>query len=389
MKVTLLGPCPAEIGPESLDGPHDGGVDAVVLALAQGLAGRSGVELSLVTALPGLSESEERVGDGFTVYRVPRPRGGRLTGQRQVVEALARQIARLAPDIVHAHSAGIYAGGALRSRSPAVITLHGIIFREARQAWTACSWPDRLRWLADARYEHAVVRRARDIIAISPYVVAEFQGHTEARFHLIENPVDERFFAAPTPPVGQERLLCVARVIPRKGILALVEAFALIARERPAATLTVVGETISDPAYAGACRKRADDLGLSEPMRFTGALPRNEISTHYAGSDVVLLASEQETAPVTIAEAMAMGRAVVSTDVGGCATLVADGVTGRIVPARDPARLAAATIELLADPARCATMGQAGRIAAEARFRLDVVIEATLAAYRQILADTA
>jgi glycosyltransferase involved in cell wall biosynthesis len=389
MKVALLGPCPAAIGPERPDGPLAGGVDAVVLALARGLAGRPGVELSVVTALPGLSGPEVRVGDGFTLHCVPRTRGGRLTGQRQVVDALAGQIAQLAPDIVHAHSAGIYAGGALRSGLPAVITLHGIIHREAQQAWAASSWPDRLRWLADARYERGIVRRARDIIAISPYVVAEFRGRTRARFHLIENPVDDRFFDAPAPPPGQEWLLCVARIIPRKGILALVEAFALIAHERPAATLTVVGETASDPGYAGACRKRADDLGMSERVRFTGALPLHEIRAHYAASDVVLLASEQETAPVTIAEAMAVGRAVVSTDVGGCAALVVDGITGCIVPAKHPARLAAATIELLADPARCATMGRAGRIAAEARFRLNIVTDATLAVYGQILADAA
>jgi glycosyltransferase involved in cell wall biosynthesis len=364
-------------------------VDAVVLALARGLAGRPGIALSVVTALPGLTGPEERVGDGFTLHCVPRSRGGRLTGQRQGVDALAGQIAQLAPDIVHAHSAGIYAGGAQASSLPAVITLHGIIYREARQAWAASSWPDRLRWLADARYERAVVRRARDIIAISPYVVAEFQGRTSTRFHLIENAVDERFFDAAAPAPGRERLLCVARVIPRKGILALVEAFALIARERPAVTLTVVGETVSAPAYAAACRKRAEDLGLSERVRFAGALPQNEVRSHYTASDVVLLASEQETAPVTIAEAMAVGRAVVSTDAGGCAGLVADGITGRIVPPENPARLAAATIELLADPARCATMGRAGRAAAEARFRLNIVTDATLAVYRQILADTA
>lgn len=397
MKIALLGPFPelaegpfpAALGPGQLAGPLAGGVDAVVLALARGLAGRPGVELSVVTALPGLSAPEVRAGDGFTLHCVPRPRGGRLTGQRQVVAALAGQIARLAPDIVHAHSAGIYAGGALRSGATTVITLHGIIHREARQAWPAGPWPDRLRWLADARYERAVVRAARDIIAISPYVIAEFRGRTAARFHLIENPVDDRFFEAPTPPPGGERLLCVARVIPRKGILALIEACALIVRQRPAATLTIVGETASDPRYAGACRRRAEELGIGERVRFTGALPLTEIAAHYRAADVVLLSSEQETAPVTIAEAMAVGRAVVATDVGGCAGLVADGITGRIVPAQDPARLAAAAGELLADSRRAAALGQAGRAAAAARFRLDAVTEATLALYRQILAEAA
>ena len=129
----------------------------------------------------------------------------------------------------------------------------------------------------------------------------------------------------------------------------------------------------------------AADLGVAGKVTFTGALPPDAIKAHLAAADIVLLASEQETAPVTIAEAMAAGRPVVATDVGGCAAMVADGATGRIVPPKDPRALAAAVTDLLADPARCAALGQAGRAAAEARFRLSAVIDATTAVYRRVL----
>ena len=69
-------------------------------------------------------------------------------------------------------------------------------------------------------------------------------------------------------------------------------------------------------------------------------LTPDAVRAEYAACDLALLASEQETAPVTIAEAMAAGRAVVTTDVGGCAAMVEDGVTGRVVPPRAPAALA-------------------------------------------------
>src|SRR5690606_32104021 len=123
------------------------------------------------------------------------------------------------PDIVHAHIAGIYARAALETGLPAVITLHGIIRREMDQAWPGVGWPTRLRWLSDARAEDHVVGAAREIIAISPYVLAEFRDKTAARFNLVENPVADVFFAgAAPPPPGNQRLLCVARIIPRKGI---------------------------------------------------------------------------------------------------------------------------------------------------------------------------
>ncbi len=383
MKVALLGPHPANTLP--VDAPLAGGVDAVVAVLAPALAARQEVDLSVVTAVAGLTQPIRGEGNGYTIYSVPRPGGGRLTGQAAVQAHLRAQIAALAPDIVHAHSAGIYAGAALASNTPAVITLHGIIYREMQQAWPESPWPARLRMLADARFERAVVRRAREIIAISPYVLDIFRRHTQARFHLVENPVDGRFFTVTDPPPGRDRLLSVGRVIPRKGILALIDAFAQVAQARPGATLVIAGETETDPAYVERCRARVAALGLTDRVCFTGGLTPDAVRAEYAACDLALLASEQETAPVTIAEAMAAGRAVVTTDVGGCAAMVEDGVTGRVVPPRAPAALAAAALELLASPERLGRMGQAARIAAERRFRLDAVIDATLAVYREVL----
>lgn len=385
MKVALLGPYPVNLKAPAGQPPLLGGVDAVVIALARGLARRSEVSVSVVTAVAGLAQPIQCPGEGYTLYCVPRPRGGRLTGQREVVGLLRQQIDALAPDIVHAHIAGIYARAAVTSGCPNVVTLHGIIYRETQQAWATCTWPTRLRWISDALFEHATVRRAPEVIAISPYVQREFRGRTAARFHLVENPVDDRFFAVTGPPPGRDRLLCVGRLMPRKGILALFDAFEQILAVRPDATLTIVGETTSDPVYAAQCRARAAAPALRDRVRFAGAQPPDVVQAELAACDVMLLASEQETAPVSIAEAMAAGRAVVTTDVGGCAAMVADGVTGRVVPAKDPAALAAATLELLADPARCRALGQAGRAAAEARFRLDPIVDATLAVYRRIL----
>ncbi len=386
MKVALLGPYPIDPAAPGGQPPLPGGVEAVVLALARGLAQRRGVEVSVITALPGLARPRWVAGDGFPIFCMPRPRGGRLTGQRAVVAALRNQARGLQPDIVHAHIAGIYARAALETGLPAIITLHGIIRREMEQAWPAVPWPTRLRWLSDARAEDGVLAAAREIIAISPYVLAECRDKTAGRFHLVENPVADVFFDGVAPPAtGRQRLLSVARVIPRKGILALIEAFATVAQAHPQATLALVGEMNSAPEYAAACRARAAALGMADRVAFLGALPPEQVRTEYAATDVFALASEQETAPVSIAEAMAVGRPVVTTDVGGCAAMVEHGVTGLVVPPRDGAALAGALTALLADPPRAARMGRAGRKAAHARFRSEPVVKRTLAVYEQVL----
>ena len=392
MRVALVGPYPA-LSSDSPGGDGGlapaspaGGVDAVVLALARGLEQRGGIGLSVITAAPGLQQTKLLEGEGYRVHCVPQPRGGRLTGQRQVVRNLCEQISAVAPDIVHAHSAGIYGRAALDSDRTAVVTLHGIIHREMQQAWATSSWPARLRWLADARLERNVVRRARDIVAISPYVLTQVRVQRGAQFHLIENPVDDRFFADAQPPPEADRLLCVARVIPRKGMLALIEAFAGVRRVRQDATLAIVGEMDSHPGYVAECRERAQALGVDGAITFAGALPIDQVSAQCAACDLFVLASEQETAPVSIAEAMAMGRAVVATDVGGCSAMVVDGVTGRIVPPRDPGTFTDAVLALLSDRALCAAMGQAARKAAQERFALRSVADATAKLYQTILA---
>jgi glycosyltransferase involved in cell wall biosynthesis len=171
--------------------------------------------------------------------------------------------------------------------------------------------------------------------------------------------------------------------------MALIEAFAQIVQARRGATLVIAGETETDPAYVERCRARVAAAGLADRVRFTGGLTPEAVRAEYAACDLVLLASEQETAPVTIAEAMAAGRAVVTTDVGGCAAMVEDGVCGRAVPPGAPAALAAAALELLDAPGRIREMGQAARAAAERRFRLEAVADATVNVYRAVLAAAA
>jgi glycosyltransferase involved in cell wall biosynthesis len=384
VKLALLGPYPLRWCQSPYDTPVPGGVDAVVLALARGLAACPGLQVTVITAEPRLSAPKRYSGEGCDVWAAPYPRGGRLTGQREVAANLRQRIAAVAPDVVHAHIAGIYGRAAVECGLPAVVTLHGIIHREMRQGWGWSSWPVRLRWLADARLERLVVRKAKRIIAISPYVLKEFERETRAAFRLIENPVDDRFFADAPPPPGADRLLCVARVIPRKGILALIEAFALVRRARPRATLLIAGETDSHPAYVAQCRRRAAELGVEGAVTFAGASSLDAVHGYLAACDLFALASEQETAPVSIAEAMATGRPVVTTDVGGCAAMVVDGLSGCVTPPKDPVAFADAAIGLLNNPGRAAAMGYAARDQARQRFALGPVVEATVDLYRSI-----
>jgi glycosyltransferase involved in cell wall biosynthesis len=319
---------------------------------------------------------------------VPNPRGDRLLWHRPSVRWLDRILATIGPDIVHAQMTGHYADAALRSRRPAVITVQGIIRREAVLARTHSSLPVKARWMMDAWYERWVLWRARDLVVTSPYSIDEMRPFTPAEFHEIENPVPDEFFTVPQMECegpGSHRLCCPARVIPRKDILTLLQAFADVRTGLPDAMLEIAGQTDADPEYMAACLRSTERMALGASVRFLGNLRGAALSDSYARAQVVVLSSRQETAPLAISEAMAAGRPVVATSVGGVDHMVADGHTGLLVEPGDAHKLARAIMSLLVDRERCVTFGRAARAEAERRFRVTAVVNNTLALYTSLL----
>jgi glycosyltransferase involved in cell wall biosynthesis len=121
--------------------------------------------------------------------------------------------------------------------------------------------------------------------------------------------------------------------------------------------------------------------------RRLGRLPNDEVLALYAGADVVAVPSVIPDAfSRVILEAMAAGRPVVGTDVGGTPELIQDGETGLLVPRHDPAALAAALERLLDDPALAARLGAAARRRVETRFSPEASLERLVALYTAVRA---
>jgi glycosyltransferase involved in cell wall biosynthesis len=374
LRVAMLGQYPEDV--------HRivGGVEAVVAALASEMALRPEVDLHILRcATRGIrSDCEER--DGLTIHWLPRGRVGRLTFHAREVSALRDELEALQPDVVHAHGTGLYAGAAVGGRWPSVITVHGIVYREAR---LATDIKDRLGWELDGLYERWVLARAKRIIAISPYVEREFRHWTKAITHLIENPIADAFFDAPAHgEVG--RILFAGRVIPRKDPLTAIRALGHIRTRHPEAQLRIAGEMDVDPAYTRMARKLVDELGLKNAVHFLGQLDEETILAEYRACSLLILSSVQETAPVVVEQALAAGRPVIATAVGGTGALVADGETGFIVPAGDDEGLAERACRLLDDSMLYDRMAAEARRQAQQHFKVSAVVDRTLDVYREL-----
>ncbi len=374
MRVLLFGPYPF------FGQPLTGGVMAVVQTVAQGLARRPGLQIGVAAAHVAASRGIEQDGP-VTIYRLPVPRYPRLTWFHPLRRLLLETANHFQPDLIHGHGTGYNAAAALDSPFPCLITVHGVVRYEAILS-TAQSWKERLAWQYDALFEARVLRRIQHAIAISPYVRRAFSRYPHIAWRDIPNPVDDAYFAlAPQPQPG--RLLCPARVIPRKGIDALIQAFAAIAADFPHAHLRIAGEMDAAPAYAAHCRQLSIQAGIEPRVSFLGNLARADLLAEYRHAQAVVLAARQETAPVAVAEALAAGCPVIATAVGGLPDMVEHGQAGLLVPPNDPSALADALRRLLADPSPA--WGQAARASA-GRFQLDAVLDSTVAVYEQVLA---
>jgi glycosyltransferase involved in cell wall biosynthesis len=194
---------------------------------------------------------------------------------------------------------------------------------------------------------------------------------------LIYNGVDtERFSAsrdsarAPGDPVV---IGCIARLDPLKGQDTLVEALAILAARTdvPAWRCLVAGDG-RELARLEQMRAR---LGLEDRLVYVGHTAEPERFLRRV--DLFVNASTVEGMPNAVLEAMSSGLPVVATAVGGTCEVVAEGETGRLVPARDPAALADALADLLRDGARRLAMGRAGRARVDRLFSLDAMVRAT------------
>jgi glycosyltransferase involved in cell wall biosynthesis len=148
------------------------------------------------------------------------------------------------------------------------------------------------------------------------------------------------------------------------------------------ATLLLVG----DGDDRERLEERAHDLGLARSCLFVGY--QEEVAPWYAICDAVVLTSASEGTPVTIIEALAAGRPVVATDVGGVRDVVDDGETGFLVPPRNTQALAERLRALAADPALRTAMGEAGRARVLERYAVDRLVRDVDALYRELLATT-
>jgi glycosyltransferase involved in cell wall biosynthesis len=175
----------------------------------------------------------------------------------------------------------------------------------------------------------------------------------------------------------------VARFVEEKGYLEMLEAAHIIAREMQDVRFVFVGP-VERGKKDGLRPEIIQEMGLGEVVSFLGH--REDVADLYAIMDVLALPSHREGFPRAPMEAAATGVPAVVTNIRGCRQTVTEGVTGHLIPPRDPRALASALMDLLRDDEKRAAFGRAAREKALVEFDERRVFERVMATYDELLA---
>jgi alpha-maltose-1-phosphate synthase len=294
-------------------------------------------------------------------------------------------------DLVHSHTWYANLAGHLAARLygiPHVVTMHSL---EPLRPWKAeqlgggyavSSWCEEVSVTSAAAVVAVSAAMRADLMTAYPQIQAE-------RISVIRNGIDTTEYSAdPATDVLDEHgidparpyVIFVGRITRQKGLPVLLRAAASL---DPAAQLVICAGQPDTPEQLA----EVTDLvaGLGQAVWIPGMLARREVIQLLTHATAFACPSLYEPLGIVNLEAMACGTAVVASRTGGIPEVVADGVTGLLVPPGDEHELAAALNALLRDRGRAAAMGQAGRARAVAEFSWSSVAEQTAALYAKVI----
>jgi glycosyltransferase involved in cell wall biosynthesis len=387
----------------ALGGNDAGGQNVHVAALAARLV-RRGHEVVVFTRRDNPSApTQVAAPEGYVVEFVPAgppaevPKDQLLPHMGEFSRYLARRWAEQPFDVVHSHfwMSGLAAvSAAARTGLPVAHTFHALGSVKRRYQGPRDTSPD-----SRIEVETQLARGADRVIATCVDEVQELlaMGMDRHRAVVVPCGVDIDLFA-PHASVGRaddtasrlparsvpHRLLCVGRLVERKGVDDVITAL----RELPDTELVVAGGPEQDALCldpeAARLQQLAASLGVADRVRFTGGLAREEMPGVFRDADVVVSVPWYEPFGIVPLEAMACGRPVVGSAVGGMLDTIAPGVTGELVPPRHPEVLAATLRGLLDDPDARAAYGAAGTERVRHGYRWDQVAQQTEHAYQRL-----
>jgi glycosyltransferase involved in cell wall biosynthesis len=372
-----------------------GGASPPVISLASRLRGY-GHDSLLVAGTPGPNEGSmdgdaERTGVEF--LRIPAlRRDPSAMDDARAFGALVQLFRARRPDVVGTHMSKAGALGRIAARAAGVKvvvhTHHAKAFYVFDRLWKERATIGAERMLSKLCSGSIVVseKQRRDFVALG---IDRPDRLKVVRYGLNLDPLltagdlPRTLRAEAGVPETARLVGVVGRLVKIKGQDVFIRAAVEIARQFPDVYFILAGGGDSQPEYEAL----AGELGLKDRFRFLGW--RRDVPRVLANLDVVVLptVNDFEGTPLAVIEALAAGRPVVATDVGGVSEVIKDGATGLLIPIRDPEALAHSVARLLNDPQTARSLAAAGRALVSQQYREADMVANVEAYYKELAAS--
>lgn len=379
----------------TVGGVDAGGQNVHVAALAGGLVERGHDVTVFSRRDTAAAPTRVTAPEGYVVEHVPAgpptevPKDELLQHMPAFADYLEARWQEEPFDVVHAHfwMSGLASVEAAKASGvPVLQTFHALGTVKRRHQGPRDTSPG-----TRIALERRLCRSVDRVIATCSDEVAELgaMGLPPWRASVIPCGVDTDVFRPVRVPRGRggdapHRLLVIGRLVERKGVGNVIEALAAL----PGVELMVAGgpaaEFLDTDPEVARLRALAERHGVADRVRFLGSVSRPDVPALMASADVVVAVPWYEPFGIVPVEAMACGRPVVGSAVGGLLDTVVPGVTGELVPPRRPDVLAPVLADLLADPERRTAYGRAGRARAVETYQWRQVAAATEEVYAEV-----
>lgn len=378
MRLAILGPYPLN---SRLTGVN-GGVQAVMVNQVRGLSRLDDVDVHIIAADSSITKDATYKVDGINMHAVPVSRRfGNITLYSKARRAFRRKIREVSPDLVHTHMFGACTLAALESgHKKVIVSTHGI---SNGRCVTSGGAVEKTRCALQEYIYRKCAAMAENIIINNPYAGKSLERFKRKNIYELNNPVSDIFFEKDAGAEEEQRILFAGNICEAKGVAALLQALNILKQDFPEARLMLAGHVVNRGFYTKLSHF-IDKNRLSGRVFFLGNLNEDRLAEEYQKASIFALPSHQDVAPLAILQAMAMGKAVVATRVGGIPYIIDGGINGFLIEKDDHKALAEKMALFMRDRALRRQFGANAKKKISGDYNISAVTERLYKIYRGI-----